>query len=385
MRVLLCSFLATLLFASLNASAEETLPLTEKKGKWSFSMQDDTEGVSKESLKKLRQSLQDISRTITSVSAMNPPKGFEVRFWGSASARDRYDVCTGPKCPPPRPTATLAMMLGRYNRNNGRVKAAFNTPSTMDISVNTLGHLFAHLPVLCKDADGFLLPEPKLDGERAGMRTYLNNGHAIAVMTRNDKSLWVPVSRERYLKAAIAATDEALKPSKKGNMKPSTEISIISGKPILVEESRTWIDPAGGGQKIESSRSLAFELTEPVEVLKNRRQKLQAELDAMPAEQLAQQARVDIITTASGEIPSLLPHDSSSGVAVVSPDFGYFSPKLPAEAIQLIIVQWKFDGNLLYDPQRNDISETLNNRKLLEIYKTMDWQKLRALITRTEP
>ncbi len=51
-------------------------------------------------------------------------------------------------------------------------------------------------------------------------------------------------------------------------------------------------------------------------------------------------ARVDIITTVTGEIPSLLPHDSSSEVAVVSPDFGYFSPELSAEAIQLIIVQW---------------------------------------------
>jgi len=384
MRVLLCCFIATLLCSSLNVSAEETLPLAEKKGKWSFSMQDDTEGVSKESLKKLRQSLQGIARTVTSVPVMSPPKGFEARFWGSVTARDRYDACTGQKCPPSRPTATIAMMLGRYSESKGRAKAAFNTPSTMDISVNNLGHLFSHLPILYKDEEGYLLPEPNLDGERAGMRTFSNNGHAIAVISRNDKPLWIPVSRERYLKAAIAATGEKLTSSNKGNIKPSTEINITSSKPILIEESRIWVDPTGG-KRVESSRSLTFGLKEPVEVLEKRGQKLQAELDAMPPEQRAQQARVDIVTTATGETPSLLPHDSSSGVAVVSPDFSYFSSKLPAEAIQLIIVQWKFDGNLLYDPQRSDISETLNNRKLLEIYKTMDWQKLRASITRIEP
>jgi hypothetical protein len=281
------------------------------------------------------------------------------------------------------------MMLGRYEESNGRVRAAFNTPSTMDISLNTLGHIFAHLPVLYKDAGGYLLPEPQLDGERAGIRTYSNNGHAIAVIAGNDKSLWLPVSRERYLRAAIAAAatgaGAVLKPAKKGAGKQPTEISVISGKPIIIEESRTWIDPAEGKEMVEQSRSLTFRVQDSAAVLEERRQKLQAELDAMPSEQRALQARVATVTTAAGELPSLLPHDSSSGVAVVTPDFSYFNPKLPAEAIQLIVVQWKFDGNLLYDPEKSGIAETLNNRKLLEIYRTMDWEKLRARVTRTAP
>jgi hypothetical protein len=320
---------------------------------------------------------------------MDPPKGFEARFWGSATAKDRYDICSGKKCPPSRPTAILAMMLGRYEEKNGKVRAAFNTPSTMDISINNLGHVFAHLPVLYKDSEGYLLPEPQRDGEHAGMRTYSNIGHAIAVMTRNDKPLWLPVSRERYLKAGIAATsksiEKTLKPANKGNnKKQSTEISVISGQPILIEESRTWIDPADEKEWVEKSRTLTFGFKDSLEVLQARLQKLQAELDAMPAEQRTQPGKVALATTASGEPPALLPHDSSSGVAVVTPDFSYFSPKLPTEAIQLIVVQWKFDGNPLYDPQKIGISETLNNQKLLEIYKTMDWQKLRARISRTE-
>ena len=350
-------------------------------------MSDDSKGMGKKSLGQLRNSLQEISRIITAAPVMNPPQGFEARFWGSATAKDRYDTCTGKKCPPSRPAANLAMMLGRYEEGGGKVRAAFNTPATMDISLNNLGHIFAHLPVLAKDAGGYLLPEPQLDGERAGMRTYSNNGHAIAVMTAHDKSLWLPVSRERYLRAAIAATDAgtALKPIKKGARKQPTEISVISGQPILIEESRTWIDPAEGKEMVEQSRSLTFGVQNSAAALEERRQKLQAELDAMPAEQRALQAKVALVTTAAGELPSLLPHDSSSGVAVVTPDFSYFNPKLPAESIQLIVAQWKFDGNLRYDPENSDIAETLNNRKLLEIYRTMDWEKLRARVIRTAP
>jgi len=385
MRVLFCAFLATLLFTALNLSAEEIPPLAEKQGKWSFTMRDDIKGVRQESLKKLRGSLLDISRIITSLPVMSPAKGFEARFWGSASAKDRYDACTGKKCAPSRPTATLAMMLGRYEEKNGKVRAAFNTPSTMDISINNLGHLFAHLPVLYKDAEGYLLPEPQLDGERAGMRSYSNNGHAIAVLTRNERPLWLPVSRERYLKAAIASTEESLKPSKQGNKKQFTEVSVISGQPILIEESRTWIDPAKEKKLVEKSRTLTFGMKDSVEVLQQRLLKLQAELAAMPPEQRTLQAKVDIVNTATGEQPTLLPYDSSSGVAVVTPDFSYFSPKLPAEAIQLIIVQWKFDGDTLYDPQKSGITGTLNNQKLLEIFNTTDWQKLAAKVTRTEP
>jgi len=84
-------------------------------------------------------------------------------------------------------------------------------------------------------------------------------------------------------------------------------------------------------------------------------------------------------------MPKLLPPFSSAGVLVVTPDFSHFNPKLPPEAIQLIVVQWKFDGNTLYDPDKTGITESLNNRKLLEIYRTMDWQKLRGMITQTAP
>ena len=136
---------------------------------------------------------------------------------------------------------------------------------------------------------------------------------------------------------------------------------------------------------VEKSRTVSFGLKDSVETLKERLQKFLAELAAMPAEQRALPARVDLSTTAAGELPALLPHDSSGGVAVVTPDFSYFNPKLPPEAIQLVVVQWKFDGNPLYDPQKSGIAETLNNQKLLEIYKSMDWQKLRARITRTAP
>lgn len=391
MRTLFCALFATFLITALNLSAEGAAPLSEKAGRWSFSMSEpaDLKKVSAETQQNLRRSLQDISGIITSSPPMSPPKGFEARFWGVASAKDSYYICTGKKCPPARPTATLAMMLGRYEERNGKVRAAFNTPSTMDISINNLGHVFAHLPVFYRDGEGCLVPEPQLDGERAGMLTYTNSSHAVSVLAGNNKPLWLPVSRERYLRAAIAAAakgaGETSQSDREGKQGQASEAGLVSGKPVIVESVKTWIDPVDKKKRVESSRSLAFELKEPVDLLKERLNKLRAELAALSPEQRTMQARVASPSAAGDEAPSLLPPDSSSGVAVVSPDFNYFNPELPPEAVQLIVVQWKFDGNLLYDPEQSGISETLNNRKLLEIYKTTDWQKLRSKVTRTAP
>ncbi len=365
----------------------------EQVGKWTFSMNEsgpDLKKIGAAGQKKLKGSLQEIARLITTTPVMSPPKGFEVRFWGSFSGKDRYDICTGKHCPPSRPTAVLAMMIGRYADKGGRLKAAFNTPSTMDVSTNSLGQVFSHLPVLHKDADGYILPEPAAAGERAGMPTYLNNGHAVAVLARKSRPLWLPVSRERYLKAEIAAVSKELglppAPVKKGKNKPGkgVEVNTQSGMPILVEEGRTWIDPADEKAWVEKSRSLTGRIKESAEVLKERLLQLQAELAGLTPEQRTVQARVDG-ASADGQSPSLLPLDSSSGVAVVTPNFRYFNPKLPLEALQLVVIQWKFDGNTLHDPEKSGISETLNNRALLEIYKTMDWNKLRNKVTQTAP
>jgi hypothetical protein len=281
------------------------------------------------------------------------------------------------------------MMLGRYEESSGKAKAAFNKPSTMDISLNNLGHVFANLPVLYKDTEGYLLPQPQRDGERAGFPAYMNNGHAVAVITGSSNPLWQPVSRERYLKAAIEklSRDAGLSPlpESKGKKKPLEEVSPINGMPVIVEETRTWIDPVEEKKWVESSRTLTSKPKEPLDALKARLATLNAELAAMPPEQRLLQARVDLATATDGQSPTLLPADSSTGTPIVTPDFAYFNPKLPGEAIQIIVIQWKFDGESIYDPDKSGIPDTLNNRKLLEIYKAMDWQKLSSKVIRTAP
>jgi hypothetical protein len=269
------------------------------------------------------------------------------------------------------------MMIGRYEEKNGKLRAAFNTPSTMDISVNNLGHVFAHLPVLYKDAAGYLLPEPVQAGDRAGMPAFLNNGHAVAVIADSSRPLWLPVSRERYLLAAIDTVARELKV-------PGSTVTG-DGRPLLVDEGRSWFDAAGENVRTERSRSLGGAVLESAESLQSRLQKLQAELDAMPAEQRALPARFEFRAGETGQLPQLLPADSAGGIAVVTPNFDYFNRKLPPETVQLLTVQWKFDGNPLFDPENGTIADTLNNRVLLDIYKTMDWKKLQAKISRTAP
>jgi hypothetical protein len=374
---------------------EEVNPFAGQVGKWSFSMNDpgpDLKKLSSASRNKIRKELQAIAGIVTSTPAMNPPKGYEARFWGSIAGKDRFDICAGKSCPPSRPNAALAMMIGRYEEKNGKRRAAFNTPSTMDISINTLGHVFAHLPVIYKDKDGFLLPEPQRDGERLGMPAYLNNGHAIAVLTRNDKPFWLPVNRERYLKAAMEDIGKDLglpsPPLVDKGKKKAEELITTSGKPIMVEESKAWIDPANERELIENSRSLTEELKDSAEQLQERLNQLQSELDALTPEQRSMQARVEIKVTEDGTRVTLLPPDSSGGIGVVTPDFDFFNKKLAPEAVQLVVVQWKFDGNPIYDPEKTGIPESLNNRALLEIYRSMDWQKLlgkTVKATRTAP
>ena len=390
MRTLFCCLLAVLFFTVANVSADEALPLSEQVGKWTFSMNEpgpDLKKISSASRAKLRKALQEISTIVTSTPAMTPPKGYEARFWGSIVGKDRFDICVGKSCPPSRPNAVLALMIGRYEEKEGKKRAAFNAPSTMDISVNNLGHVFASLPVIYKDKDGFLLPEPQRDNERSRMPAYLNNGHAIAVLTGNSTPLWLPVSRERYLRAAMATIAKTLGletvPAEKG--KKTQEVKIQTGKPILVDEGRTWIDPASEKEMLEKSRSLTDEIRDSDDLLREQLTQLQTDFAALTPEQRTMQARVELKSSEVGMEIKLLPPDSSDGVAVVTPNFGFFNKKLAPEAIQLIVVQWKFDGNPVFDPEKTGITENLNNQTLLDIYKSMDWQKLLAKVIRTAP
>ncbi len=395
-RTTAATLFAALLLATTPCHAVEGENLAEKVGKWTFTMNEpgpDMKKLGAARLKSVRGNLQEIVRQITALPVMSPPKGFEARFWGSANARDRYDICAGKKCPPSRPNGVLALMIGSYGESGGKVKAAFNRPATMDIAVNNLGIVFSSLPVLNRDSDGFLLPEPQRDGERQGMPVYKNDGRVVAVLTRSSNPLWVPVSRERYLQASIAklardtgqppADEVAEKKPGKGKGKkgkkgeePGETAPAKRGMPIIIEEGRSWVDPDSQQEWVERSRTLSSDMSKPLEIMKERLGTLQEELASLTPEQRQQQARVDISSLSSGESPSLLPLDSTGGVGVVTPNFDFFDRKLPADAVQLVTVQWKFDGVPVYDPEQADISENLHNGRLLEIYKGIDWKKL---------
>lgn len=394
-RTTAATLLGALLLAAAPCHAAEGENLAERTGKWTFTMNEpgpDMKKLGAARLKSVRGNLQEIVRQITALPVMSPPKGFEARFWGSANGRDRYDICTGKKCPPSRPNGVLALMIGSYGESEGKVKAAFNRPATMDIAVNNLGIVFSSLPVLNRDNEGFLLPEPQRDGERQGIPVYRNNGRVVAVLTRSNNPLWFPVSRERYLQASITklaretgqtvtaeVAEKKVGKGKKGKkvvVEPDETTPVKRGMPIIIEEGRSWIDPASQQEWVERSRTLSSDMSKPLEIMKERLLALQQELASLTPEQRQQQARVDIATLSSGESPDLLPPDSGSGVGVVTPNFDFFNRQLPVDAVQLVTFQWKFDGEPVYDPEQAGISENLHNGKLLEIYRGVDWRKL---------
>jgi len=360
------ALLAAMLLASTPGFAEEPPGLAEKKGKWTFSMNEPGPEMKKfgdRGMKSVRATLQEIAKYITTSPTFTPPKGFEARFWGSASGKNRFDSCSGKQCPGERPGGALALLIGSYEESAGKVKAAFNRAATMDIGVNDLGQIFSHLPLLYRDEAGVLLPEPRRDGERRGMPVFVNNGHAVAFLTRNTAPMWQPVSRERFLRAAIAATSARL---------ASTDEQ--SGMPVLVEEGRSSLAPTGDRELIERSRSISGELRESAELLGVRLGKLKEELASLTPEQKSQQARIESTAPPEGGTPALLPVESKDGVGVVTPDFAFFNSKLPAEAVQLVTIQWKFHGKPVFDPDKGETADNnLQNGKLLEIYRGVDW------------
>ncbi len=360
------ALLAAMLLASTPGFAEEPPGLAEKKGKWTFSMNEPGPEMKKfgdRGMKSVRATLQEIAKYITTSPTFTPPKGFEARFWGSASGKNRFDSCSGKQCPGERPGGALALLIGSYEESAGKVKAAFNRAATMDIGVNDLGQIFSHLPLLYRDEAGVLLPEPRRDGERRGMPVFVNNGHAVAFLTRNTAPMWQPVSRERFLQAAIAATSARL---------ASTDEQ--SGMPVLVEEGRSSLAPTGDRELIERSRSISGELRESAELLGVRLGKLKEELASLTPEQKSQQARIESTAPPEGGTPALLPVESKDGVGVVTPDFAFFNSKLPAEAVQLVTIQWKFHGKPVFDPDKGETADNnLQNGKLLEIYRGVDW------------
>jgi len=380
----LCAALL-LVNAPCHAVEGEGESLADRTGKWTFTMNEpgaDMKKLGAGRLKAIRENLQSLARQITALPAMSPPKGFEARFWGSASGRDRYDTCSGKKCPPSRPNGVLALMIGSYAETDGKVKAAFNKAATMDIGINNLGHVFSSLPVLYRDGDGFLLPEPQRAGERAGMPAYLNNGHVVAVLSRSSAPMWLPVTRERYLQAAIddLARDLGLPVEADTKVKKGKPADISrrynKGNPLIKEEGRSWIDPASQQIWVEKSRSLGTDLKESADLLAGKMRTLQEELAALTPEQRLQQARIEMAPQPDGESYRLLPVDSSDGRAVVTPNFDFFNRKLPVDAVQLLTIQWKFDGGPVFDPEKPGISESLHNSRLMEIYKGLDWLKL---------
>ena len=379
MRKLIVLTVGSLLLGAAPLSAAAPEPAA-KTGHWRFTMNEpgpDLQKIGAARQQKLKKDLQEIVKVVTALPVMKTPRGFEARFWGTAAPRDRYDICRGKDCPPARATAVLALMIGRYENRDGKIKAAFNKPATMDISVNNLGHVFANLPVLYRGDDIILFPEPQAAGQRAGMPAFLNNGHAVAVLTNSDQPLWRPVTREQYLQAAVASVNRELRD-------PNAN-SSGDRRMLMVEEGKTWLDPAKEKNRVEQSRSLAHGLREAPEVLQLRLIQLQGELDALPAEQRGLPARVELRQGDTGIVPQLLPADSTAGTAVVTPNFAYFSRKLPADAVQLLTVQWKLDGGPLYDPGAAGIADNLSNKVLLDIYRNLDWQKLRNRIIRTAP
>lgn len=359
---------AALLLATVPAFAAEGTDLAGKTGKWTFSMNEpgpEMKKLSPARFKTIRGQLQEIARFIATGPALTPPRGFEARFWGAANEKDRYDICSGKQCPPSRPNGVLALLIGSYEDAGDKVKAAFNKASTMDIAVNNLGQLFAHLPVLGRDNEGFLFPEPQRDGERRGIPAYLNYNHVVVALARNTAPLWLPVNRERYLRAAIANINSQL-----------TSMEAQPGKRVFIEEGRSWIDPAMEKEWVAKSRSFSGNSGEATDKLAERTRRLQEELDALTPEQRQQQARVDASSLADGEAPDLLPPGSNGGLGVVTPNLDFFNRKLPADTVQLVTLQWKFTGALTYDPEKAGITDNLQNGKLLEIYRTTEWKKL---------
>ncbi|KAF0219481.1 MAG: hypothetical protein FD174_1941 [Geobacteraceae bacterium] len=167
--------------------------------------------------------------------------------------------------------------------------------------------------------------------ELAGFPVYRFNGMDAIVLSRSKVPVWIPLTREEYVKAWLA----------------------------------TW-------QK-QAADSPAMDTITP-QILRNH----QAALDAMTPEERRMQARQ---LDWDPFQPTLAPVGSSEGRALMKVNPAWFDPKLPRSAFQLITITFSYSGTVKDDAPGPTEFGDIAPFRVWQALRESDWQTIRGALT----
>jgi hypothetical protein len=270
-----------------------------------------------------RRNLEQLRDLIVAFPIFHPTHGVEVRGY----MRAEYEAPASPKTP------IVGIGYIKYYpflQGKNRIVPIIATTAEIRVHVNSLtGSLD---PAGIKDADFFCQPERA--GEQNGFPAYrTEKGDEFLVLSKSDKDLWIPVTREEFINAWL----------------------------------RIW-------QK-ENAKNPQAMFSEMVDRHK-------AALAAMPAEERRMQAYY--FPQAPDPMgPLLSPAGSTIGTPMVKANPAWFDPSKPRSAFQVITLRFHYSGEI--DPDNPRAKPEHNDYCYFRVWETLhtsNWATVASMLNR---
>lgn len=393
------SFIILLLINS-SALAQITL-LPESPGKWqSYSLVDHTKGIAtpgwnKKEIKNFSANLKSLAEKIKT----GDPKPIGVDRKVSGGVKDGYPAFANERNPKIYSPVSGYLIVNAFNHfqiSSGAKKVSAEGPRFM-IYINWLGAVYPDAGKLMYspaiepwgekldykfDEGEGIFYEPQKIGEFQGFPVYNTNAIAVA---KSKEPLWIPVSRERFLKALIKEAEADVQELKERDERlarddEKTYQELKSIDPVRAEEVKKILAEGAEWNKkqIKDAEAKTRELAETknwkllASIPEERVRLLKEELESLPPAERSLQAYFKMGIENSETLSGLVPGgtEDANPLAALNPNF--FDSSLPKNKIQLIIIQdYKY-----FEREVNEDRGSLAMAKQLELIRAIDWDDI---------
>ncbi|MDD2539783.1 MAG: hypothetical protein PHH28_01915 [Desulfuromonadaceae bacterium] len=373
--------------------ADDTGYFPDKQGEWQYrpaSGYGTSYGLTTKQTRSFNDRLNAIERIVGEAGVFNPPLGFQ--------ARARSEIfeagCAESSCKGKPVRGRLTVILYYFVEHDGEAAWGGEANTSFELRTNDRLHVFGRRYSL--SYEGLRLPDgreiffsPQETARVAGFPVYDGN---LLIFTSKAREVWIPLTREQYLKALISLRQQELSKAEEDSAKLKSSDPYrdwLSKRPQrLKDNERAYqrlkkIDPVRAEklratlQQTEDEMGTRLKNSVPVsasseigfEFFKERIETLKNELAAMtPTERKTQARIINDHNLGSG----LVAAQSSEGRLLVTLNPDYFDSSRPATDIQLVSVLFDFEG-----PSTTHIG----NKRLSEALFGIDWTRI-AVIAR---
>ena len=319
--------------------------------------------------------IQGVASMLRRLKVFNPPIGFKA---------EAYVDFTGLGCDVQK-DCTAAPLFGRIWIQflcfvaQGRPEPSIDHEIMKDVQFmfNDPGSLWNGGPQLNLSDGRGVAYTPKEWGHVGGVTLYLNQrdrDELYIFLTKGSRPLWIPVTREQYLSAAIRKLEAD---AARGG--PDERLAELAA-----EEKRVMENIGSSEDGRETLQSIKQEraglMQEKARLEQDRKEHgdpvidpLRSQLQTLSAGERASQAWID------RPFEPLVPAGTGRSVVVFNPD--YFDRSRPRSDVQLIVVGLNFGGQKLDDiPPPFQYATDVSRARLWEFVREVDWQQVAAVM-----